>query len=163
MVINLKQPPISFVSICHATEGKYSGMGGTGAKSSSVDVIRCCSACRFLCDICKSAVHNLRKIAPAPIACLCLYGIVKQRSVKQHQRMNAFFSRHVPTLVNNFYDNKKLQFFISDFSATRHPASCKLTQCLWHFFAILGLFVTFQSNHKGTKWFLCKIVVGKVK
>ena len=46
-----------------------------------------------------------------------------------------FFSRHVPTLVNNFYDNKKLQFFISDFSLPRvTQAAAKCTVLYYYLF-----------------------------
>ena len=51
-----------------------------------------------------------------------------------------FFSRHVPTLVNNFYDNKKLQFFISDFSlprVTQAAAKCTVLYCYYLFLHIL--------------------------
>ena len=54
-----------------------------------------------------------------------------------------FFSRHVPTLVNNFYDNKKLQFFISDFSLPRvTQAAAKCTVLYYYlFFAFFEFFI----------------------
>jgi hypothetical protein len=49
----------------------------------------------------------------------------------------------VPTLVNNFYDNKKLQFFISDFSLPRvTQAAAKCTVLYYYlFFATFDHFI----------------------
>ena len=64
-----------------------------------------------------------------------------------------FFSRHVPTLVNNFYDNKKLQFFISDFSLPRvTQAAAKCTVLYYYLFLqFLTFLIKFMFSKKATK------------
>ena len=63
-----------------------------------------------------------------------------------------FFSRHVPTLVNNFYDNKKLQFFISDFSLPRvTQAAAKCTVLYYYLFFHFLTFLLSCSPHGFTK------------
>ena len=62
-----------------------------------------------------------------------------------------FFPRHVPTLVNNFYDNKKLQFFISDFSLPRvTQAAAKCTVLYYYSFLYFCIFLS-CSSHDFTK------------
>ena len=68
-----------------------------------------------------------------------------------------FFSRHVPTLVNNFYDNKKLQFFISDFSLPRvTQAAAKCTVLYYYLFLQFFTFLLkFIYSEKATNF--CEI------
>ena len=89
----------------------------------------------------KSPTYSTEQKKNASIMVLTVHAVAVKKSI---QRMNAFFfSRHVPTLVNNFYDNKKLQFFISDFSLPRvTQAAAKCTVLYYYlFFAFFEFFI----------------------
>ena len=77
-----------------------------------------------------------------------------------------FFSRHVPTLVNNFYDNKKLQFFISDFSLPRVTQAAAKCTVLYYYLCLQFLtFLLSCSPNKGqliSEWIYEVIICPKI-
>ena len=97
----------------------------------------------------KSPTYSTEQKKNASIMVLTVQEVALKKSI---QRMNAFFfSRHVPTLVNNFYDNKKLQFFISDFSLPRvTQAAAKCTVLYYYSFLYFCIFLS-CSSHDFTK------------